>query len=404
MRKTLLFYTHHSVGIGHLMRSLALARSFASEFRVVMVCGGKLPAFARRLEDIELIPMPPVVLTPEGQWRSEQAEITVDDALRMRRTVLLDALERRNPAVVLVEFYPFGRMQYSTEILSLLEAAHRSPARPLVFTSVRDMLERRRALQQIYDDLASVLCNHLCDGVLVHSDPTLVPFEKTFRPEVPLRTPIYYTGYVTPYVEPQSIATADPEGAFPKDPGILVSAGGGQVGAPLLRAALEARRASPVLSRIPMTLAAGKFMSEDEWRALGQECAGADGITLVRWIPNLRAALGRARASVSQCGYNTFLDLASAGTPALVIPYESPADEEQVQRARMLAAMGMVRMAELRVMDANTLAGEIGATLKFVPHSRTIDINGAERSLSIVSARLTGREPHAVAAAAYVPA
>lgn len=402
--RTLLFHTHHSVGIGHLMRSLALARALASEFRVVLICGGRLPAFATRLEGIELIPMPPVVLTPEGQWRSEDPGIGVDDALRTRRTTVLQALERHNPAVVLVEFYPFGRMQYSTEILALLEAAHRREARPLVFTSVRDMLERRRALQQVYDDLASVLCNHLCDGVLVHSDPTLIPFEKTFRPEVPLRTPVYYTGYVTPYAAPRSIGTASPDAVIPENPGILVSAGGGQVGAPLLRAALAARRVSTVLSRIPMTLAAGNFMPEDDWRALGRECAGTDGVTLVRWIADLRAALGCARASVSQCGYNTFLDLASAGTPALVIPYESPTDEEQVQRARMLAALGMVRMAELREMSADALAAEIESTLNFVPRPRAIDMNGAERSLSIVSARLAGREPHSVAAAAYVPA
>jgi predicted glycosyltransferase len=42
-QKTLLFYCQHSLGIGHLFRSFAIAEALSRSFRVVFVSGGKLP-------------------------------------------------------------------------------------------------------------------------------------------------------------------------------------------------------------------------------------------------------------------------------------------------------------------------------------------------------------------------
>jgi len=47
MKPTLLFYCQHSVGLGHLMRSYALCAALSERFRVVLVCGGALPAVGR---------------------------------------------------------------------------------------------------------------------------------------------------------------------------------------------------------------------------------------------------------------------------------------------------------------------------------------------------------------------
>ena len=48
MKPALLFYCQHSVGLGHLMRSYALCEKLADRFRVVLLCGGELPARHRR--------------------------------------------------------------------------------------------------------------------------------------------------------------------------------------------------------------------------------------------------------------------------------------------------------------------------------------------------------------------
>ncbi len=49
-----------------------------------------------------------------------------------------------------------------------------------------------------------------------------------------------------------------------------------------------------------------------------------------------------ARASISQCGYNTALDLVVSEVPALVVPYGTVTENEQRHRAQRLAALGAV--------------------------------------------------------------
>ena len=68
-------------------------------------------------------------------------------------------------------------------------------------------------------------------------------------------------------------------------------------------------------------------------------------------------------ASVSQCGYNTALEVVRAGVPALVVPYATPEEDEQRRRARRLARLGAVRMLDPERLDPATLAREIEGLL-----------------------------------------
>ncbi len=67
------------------------------------------------------------------------------------------------------------------------------------------------------------------DAVLVHGDPTLIPFETTFPAADRIADLIRYTGYVA--AAPAKVEPHDGYGD------VMVSAGGGAVGAPLLFAA-----------------------------------------------------------------------------------------------------------------------------------------------------------------------
>ena len=64
-RPALLFYCQHSVGMGHLMRSLALLRALTTRFDVTLVSGGALPAFAET-HGARVVALPPVGLDEHG--------------------------------------------------------------------------------------------------------------------------------------------------------------------------------------------------------------------------------------------------------------------------------------------------------------------------------------------------
>ena len=136
------------------------------------------------------------------------------------------------PDVVLIELFPFGRKKFASELMPLLEAARSAGPPPFVACSLRDILVGSRRDQQGHDDRASRVTNEYFDAVLVHADARFATLEETFHPSVPLRVPVHYTGFVR---APRS-RTREPS----RERRVLVSAGGGLVGAPLFRAAVEA--------------------------------------------------------------------------------------------------------------------------------------------------------------------
>ncbi len=55
MTPALLLYCQHSVGLGHLMRSYALADALASSYRVTLLAGGELPPGIDPPANVELV-------------------------------------------------------------------------------------------------------------------------------------------------------------------------------------------------------------------------------------------------------------------------------------------------------------------------------------------------------------
>lgn len=376
---TLLLYTHHSVGIGHLMRSLSIARALARHFRIVVVCGGRIPDFDCQPPGVEMVSLPYLIISQQGSWIAPDGD-TAQRMLAERQRILLETFERVRPAVVVIEFFPFGRMQYASELLALLEKARWSADRPLIISSIRDLLERRREHQLIYDDLASVLCNHLYDAVLVHSDPKFIRFEESFLPSVPMRAPLHYTGYVQPY---SATLPADPE--VNVENGMVVSCGGGHGHArELLQTALQAYLEHLQHHQLPLLLLGGQFIPKPEWDSLQDAVAAAPGVQLRRWVSNLSSVLRQAAVSVSQFGYNTFLDIVASGVPAVVVPYESPLDEEQVQRATRMERLKAIRLVPFKELSPERLANEIEAALHSSARQFSIDVNGATRTAEII--------------------
>jgi predicted glycosyltransferase len=412
-RPVLLFYCQHSLGIGHLTRSFALAAALGEHFHVVFLNGGRLPPGLPVPAGIELIDLPPLGMDDGHTVVSRDARHDVAQARAARRALIEAAVVQYRPAVLLVELFPFGRKKFAGEILPMIRLAKRQPGKPaLVACSLRDILVDARPDQQHHDDRARWLTDRYFDVVLVHADPSLARLEDSFQPRVPMRTPVHATGYVVPAREaldvsprPRSTASAPRGGEqLPSErPGdscsastrrgahLLVSAGGGIVGDALFRMALQAR--ALMREPLPLRIIAGPFLPEPQWLALQQAAHGVPGVELLRQVPDMVAEMRAARASISQCGYNTALDIVVAQVPALVVPYATVTENEQSVRATRLAALGALRTVDAAVLDATRLATEIEALLRFEPRAAALDLNGAVHSAE----RLHGLHRAAVA-------
>lgn len=396
-KPTLLFYCQHSLGLGHLVRSLALADGLAEYFDVVLLNGGRLPLHTAIPDGVELINLAPLGHDEHYELVSHDPAVTVAEAQRLRTAAILDALARRRPAVVLLELFPFGRKKFAFELDPLLEAIARideqpgeAAGRPKVVCSLRDILVNQRRDQARHDERAALKANAHLDAIVVHTDPTFARLEESFRPATALRIPVLYTGFVT--------GRRVDRPAAERQRRVLVSCGGGMVGEPLIRAAVDAHRAVWEGTGLTTTVVAGPFLPEDAWNRLRADADASPLLTAIRQVPDLAGEIAASAVSVSQCGYNTTMDLLRARTPAVVVPFSEGKEDEQRRRAERLVTLGVVESVSSDALDGSALAAAIGRAAARTAPSVTLDLSGRESSARRI-AELAGLLPVAAGVA-----
>ena len=249
----------------------------------MLLCGGALPDGIRPPAGVQVLALPPLGVGASGGFVSHDPRYSVEQAWAVRRERILAAYRAVRPAAVVVELFPFGRAKFARELVPLLEAARADGA--LTACCCATSSSARAPTSRRHDDRAAARARAHLDAVLVHSDPGFARLEETFSPRQPLRVPVHYTGFVVR----DGVGPASARGAH-----VVVSAGGGLVGEPLLRAAAEAQPEAGV----PLRLIAGPLLPDAAWERL-RALAGPE-VELRRTVADLGAELRAARASVSQ--------------------------------------------------------------------------------------------------------
>jgi predicted glycosyltransferase len=367
-------YVQHLLGVGHLQRMALLARALRARGAEVTLASGGPPV--RGIEvDLQL---PPASAADPGFRSLVDAEgKPVSEQWRRRRAgMLLDAWRRFHDAgprgALVIELFPFGRRQMRFELVPLLEEATR-PAlprvrRPLVVCSVRDLLQPSPARE----DEALALFARFFDRLLVHGDARLAGLERTFGAAGRLADKLHYTGYVVAEPSPTRLGAGE----------VIVSAGGGAVGARLLRTALEARPHT-LLREASWRLLAGLKASDDELRALAGRAG--PGVVVERHRPDFRALLANAALSISQAGYNTVAEILQARVRSVLVPFAAAGESEQTLRAQALVERGAAQMVEEASLDAGSLAEAVNRAVRGTrPPEGLVELDGARRSAALL--------------------
>jgi len=359
---------------------LTLAQAYHAAGDTVKIVSGGMPAPMLRIPPDMLLQLPPVasdgvdfstLLTEKG--------LPVDAAYMADRGRVLDAMYREfAPDVLITELFPFGRRMLRNEFRALLEQAKAQTRPPLICASIRDILAppSKPAKAAFAHEMAQAFY----DAVLVHSDPALTPLEASWPVTPELCKLLYYTGFVAP----------TPAGPHPDRIGageVIVSAGGGAVGAHVYEAALAAATLTPH----PMRLLIGGQASEDRAAALRERAP--DCVIIEPARPDFRQMLTHAAASVSLCGYNTALDILQAGTPAVFVPFDEGGEVEQGLRARALAQRAGMTMVMRDDLTAIRLAAAIDAVIanppkrdsayRFTGATRTVEMTRTMREVDL---------------------
>lgn len=387
IRKRIMFYVQHLLGIGHLERALRLSRYLNDADMEVTLISGGMPhphASAHGGEIIQLAParaadaafsqlLDETGRPVDAQWREQ------------RKNALLQAFQKVQPYALLIEMFPFGRRQFDFELLPLLEAARSRMPAPLVLCSVRDIVipsDKPGRTQE-----AVTRAQNYFDYILVHGDASFIRLDQSYPAIAGLSDKVFYTGYVT-----ADTSTAhDTAGDLAGNKEVTISAGGGAVGEALLMAAMQARAHSTQAGQKIWRILVGGNAPAGQLQSL-QKIA-PPGIVAEAARPDFPQLLCRSACSVSQGGYNTIMDILQARriaqTPAVIVPFATAREQEQHVRAQALAAAGLAIVLPETDLTPLSLAAAIDRAIlhRNQPYALP-DMNGGAASADFILRKL----------------
>ena len=373
------FYVQHLLGIGHLARASRVSRALVDAgFEVTLVTGGA-PVAGFPGAGIRHVQLPAVVASSSGF--SALADLDgnpVDVAFEQARTTqLLGAFHAARPDVVIFEAFPFGRRQVRFELLPLIQAIEAAKPRPLLFSSIRDILQENRKPGRDRETVELVRAHF--DGVLVHGAPEFVPLDETFAPTPEIADLVHYTGLVAP---------PEPDPADDRFD-TVVSAGGGAVGSVLIEAALDARKL--LNDRSPWCVITGPNLPQADYDRF--EASAGDNVSLFRFRPDFPRLLPSAKLSISQAGYNTVCDLLAARCRALLVPFAAGGETEQSVRAQKLEGLGLARVVPEGGLTGAAMAEAILSVRELLlPQRLPIALDGAAETARFIRQCLGRRQ------------
>jgi predicted glycosyltransferase len=335
----IIFYCHDSYGLGHLRRTLTLARylrACAPAINQLIVTGSPLAHDLLLPEDGDYVKLPSVVKTGQDEYASRSLSLPFERISRMRAEMIESAARNVRPDAFVVDHAPAG---LKGELIPALRQLRRSSDTRLI-VGLRDVVDdaprvraswRREGVYELLEDVY--------DLVLVYGDPRVYDVVAEYRlsPKVARKT--RYVGYLA---RNSHRPAEQVRRALGLRTGKLVVAtvGGGGDGVELLEAVLRGLQQSN--GGFDTLVVAGPLMPARFRERLAELADSCPLVRLVSFVDDLQSTIAAADVVVSMGGYNAICEILSAERPAVIVPRVAPR-REQLIRAEALSERGLVR-------------------------------------------------------------
>jgi len=388
-RATALLYCHDTFGLGHLRRTLSVVAALAQrcpELTHVVATGSPLAHAFRLPERVDYVKLPSVVKTAAGEYAPRSLAVAPTDVAELRSDILTAVARRLRPELVLVDNVPPG---LGGELLSALKEL-RCGGRTRLVLGLRDVVDEPERVRRAWTrDGSYELLDDLYDRILVYGQRDVYDLATEYGFSAAAQAKTRYVGY---------LRRGEPKQRRRRRPvRVLVTAGGGGDGFPLLRTAVESRALTGRAAEHWLVVT-GPFLPAEERRALERLAGRAPGLELLEFTRGLPALVATADVVVSMGGYNSICEILSAGRPAVIVPRVEPR-LEQLIRARALEQRGLVRVVHPDDLAPKTLTEAIDAlAAQGAPGAEGVDLSGLDNATAELEALLYGAEPVARAA------
>lgn len=389
MKKKVLFYCQHILGIGHLIRSMEIVRGLLADFKVCLLNGGQVIDGFQIPAGVDVINLPAIATDSEfRELRTVDPTQDLETVLATRKELLLDILASFQPDILIVELFPFGRRRFSSELIPFLDRAKAKGVK--IVCSLRDIVVTKQD-QVRHEDKICRLMNQYFDRLLIHGDPKFQPLELSFSRVKDLNCEVQYTGYVVQSYPEASGFEAEQPLPDADRPTIVTSIGGGRFGHELLTCVMDA--AAHLESLIPhqIQIFTGPFVPDELFSRLQAIATHHSNVVLQRYTPNLLAHMQQADLSISMAGYNTTMNVLTTGVRSMMLPFKGNDDQEQTLRAERLEELGIVSVIRQEDLQPKPLTRRVIACLSQQPTCIKFDFGGVEKTVACLRSLVYGQ-------------
>ena len=364
----ILLYGQSLSGTGHFVRTYEIAGALAARHDVYLLDGGRPVPRPKPAHPFTLLPLPRICRRTR-QIVPVDAAANLDTVMAARRQALLSALERIRPHALVIEHFPFSKWGLQEEIVPLIEHARDVNPNVRVLASLRDIPpgtgdDPRDAAYRAYVLQA---LQSLFDGVLVHTDPALVPLEEHVPWKDEIAVPIACTGYVSEKLGDRPVAARGH---------VVVSTGGAHLPG-LVRHCLEAWQrllAEGAIGDRRLVVFLPPFGGGESYARPAEDAS----VRFEPFTPDFLTWMAGADLSISQAGYNTCANILETRARAIIVPNTAMSD--QGPRARRLAERGLARVIPSGEITPDRLAAAMLDALAGRPAAHHVDLAGADKT------------------------
>jgi predicted glycosyltransferase len=344
-----LLYSHDSVGLGHLRRSLTLASSLAETMpgaSMLLATGSDAALRFELPEGLEVVKLPSVGKSEDGSYCSRRLPGGLPSLVRIRRAILMQLVETHRPDLLIVDHKVLGVAEELEPVLARMKEIG-----GLSILGVRDVIDEPAVVAR---EWGSAKIRHALiesyDAVCVYGSEQVYDLRQECPMPPELAKRLQYTGFV---VRPMN-GLAYPPLPRLKDL-VLVTTGGGEDGAERIESYLDMIEQSR--PQWESMIVFGPLLDAVRRRQLKRRARVLEGVSVHSFYEDLPRLLADSSAVVAMAGYNTVVEIMRSRVPALLLPRTTPR-KEQLIRARRVAELGFAECLVEPTVDRMRMAVE----------------------------------------------
>jgi len=351
-------YSHDTYGLGHIRRSMAIARHLSGkEVNILILTGSPIAGRFTLPEQVDFVRIPGMIKKTNDEYHSLSIRIDPKQALNIRKSIILATAKTFKPDLFIVDKEPLGLKR---EVLPTLKWIRKSLPATRTILGLRDVLDESsvvckdwsakdvyRYLEDLYDEIWVYGNREIYDPIVEYKIPPV------------LESKICFTGYIPRKQWPPDVRKKirNRYRILDEDIFILVTAGGGGDGYELLEHYLTMHDFFPTSLPFKSLMITGPFMPKTSREHLKKK-AKRFGIKSQPFHPQMEQLIAAADLVISMGGYNTICEILSQQTPSLIIPRETPR-KEQLIRAEKLTEQGLIDYLPWNEVSAQLLRDKI---------------------------------------------